>query len=398
MELKIKLPKLYPKQLEIKNDPAKTKVICAGRQVGKSTLLRDVAVTSMLEAKLVVYITPTFILADEMYDKILQVFPEQIVKTSNKSNRKITLVNGGEIMFFSGEALSRARGFTKIDICLVDESSHIPDLEKELGSSILPLLLAKNGNLWLVSTPNGRNYFYKMYADGLAGINGIKSWQFTTFENPHLTKEALENLMSLMTEAEINEEIYAIPSESSYGAIRPEIIRLNTLPQLSTNEAVIYGIDVAFQGNDRFVIVGLDANGDMCHFEAYLKQPIEILEQRIKALPDNITKYIDATGNGWVFYDRCSKICNNINPHIWTSANKPVMMSELIMDLEKGKVKVNEETANELYVYQFKKLPNGTQTFQAQSGFRDDCIAALALANHYKNEALSHQDWKLYIR
>lgn len=397
MEYRIQIPELYNKQLEIKNDKAKTKVICAGRQVGKSTLLRDVAFTAMLEAKSVVYITPTFFLADEMYDKILNVFPEKVIKSANKSSRRIKIKNGGEVMFVSGQALNVARGFTKIDICLVDEAAHIADLEKELGSSILPLLLANNGDLWLVSTPNGRNYFYKMYADGLEGINGIKSWQFTSFDNPYISKQALENLMSLMTEAQINEEIYAIPSESSYGAIRPEVIRNATLPQLSTLPPVIYGIDVAFQGNDRFVIVGLDANGDMCHFEAYLKQPIEILEARILALPSNVTKYIDATGNGWVFYDRLSRTCQNINPHIWTAQNKPVMMSELIMDIEQGKVKVNEETANELYVYQYKKLPNGTQTFQSQSGFRDDCIAALALANHYKNEALSYQDWKLYI-
>ena len=397
MIVQIKLPKLYDKQLEIKNHPAKTKVICAGRQVGKSTLLRDVAVTSMLDGKSVVYITPTFILADEMYDKIVQTFPEAIIKGTNKSNRRISLITGGEIMFFSGEALGRARGFTKIDICLVDEASFIPDLEKELGSSILPLLLAKNGDLWLVSTPNGRNYFYKMYADGMEGVNGIKSWQFTSFENPHLSKEALESLMSLMTEAQINEEIYAIPSESSYGAIRPEIIRTSTLTTLSTQPPVVFGIDPAFQGQDRFVIVGLDANGDMCHFEAYKQQPIEILESRIKALPSNVSKYIDATGNGWVFYERLSRVCDNINSHIWTAQNKPVIMSELIMDIEQGKIKVNEETANELYVYQYKKLPNGTQTFQAQSGFRDDAVSALGLANHYKNQALSYQDWKLYI-
>lgn len=162
MELQIKLPRLYPLQKEIVEDPARFKVICAGRRVGKTILIRHVAITSLLAGKAVVYITPTFTLSDEAYDRIIEALPLQLITKANKSTRLIEILGRGSIRFFSGEALSRVRGFDA-GLILVDEAAHIPDLQQEWNQSLRPLLLKTKGIAYLISTPYGKKYFYSLF-------------------------------------------------------------------------------------------------------------------------------------------------------------------------------------------------------------------------------------------
>jgi hypothetical protein len=49
-----------------------------------------------------------------------------------------------------------------------------------------------------------------------------------------------------------------------------------------------------------------------------------------------------------------------------------------------------------MHTYQYKYSSTGHIKFEAQSGFYDDTIAALAIANHYKRQAISTSEWELY--
>ena len=68
---------------------------------------------------------------------------------------------------------------------------------------------------------------------------------------------------------------------------------------------------------------------------------------------------------------------------------------KLVKDLEQGKVKVNDITANEMNVFEYKISQSGHIKYEAQSGFHDDCIMSLAMANSYlKNGTFSnYQGW-----
>ena len=140
MEVVVKLPKPYQKQNEILDDNSRFKVICAGRRVGKSTLCKIQCALSLLKGLRVSYITPEFGLAEKFYEEIILLFPEEVIKQKNKSRLSFTLITGGEIKFFSGEALHRVRGWES-DLLIADEAAYIPDLEKEWNLSLRPLLM-----------------------------------------------------------------------------------------------------------------------------------------------------------------------------------------------------------------------------------------------------------------
>ena len=80
MEIKIKLQKPYKLQKEIIDDPARFKVVCAGRRVGKSILSQIIASINLLEGKRVAYITPEYGLAEKFYEDIIENFPETICR------------------------------------------------------------------------------------------------------------------------------------------------------------------------------------------------------------------------------------------------------------------------------------------------------------------------------
>lgn len=394
MEIKIKLPRLYKLQQEIVDDSARFKVICAGRRVGKTILIRHVAITSILAAKAVVYITPTFVLADEAYDKIIEVLPQQLITKANKSTRLIEIIGGGSIRFFSGEALSRVRGF-EADVMLVDEAAHIPDLQTEWNQSLRPLLLKTKGIGYLISTPYGKNYFYSLFQKGRNLDNGFKSWQFSSYQNPYLPIDELDELIKEMPQAIYQQEIEAQPIANAANPFGTDVIIQNTITTLSTNPTIVYGIDVA-KTFDYTVIIGLDKDGCVTHFDRF-QSPWQVTKERIEALPDDIHKVIDATGAGDVLFEQLQATCSNISGFKFTSSSKPQIMYSLIKAVEKGELKYPEAVASEMHTLEYKYTSSGHLTFAAQSGFNDDAVMALAMAYNQLDNVKQNASWELYF-
>ena len=123
MEFIVKLPRPFSKQKEILDDSSRFKVVCSGRRVGKSTLCKIQCALSLLNGLRVSYITPEFGLAEKFYEEILLLFPEEVIKRKNKSRLELKLITGGELKFFSGEALQRSRGW-EFDLLIVDEAAY----------------------------------------------------------------------------------------------------------------------------------------------------------------------------------------------------------------------------------------------------------------------------------
>lgn len=395
MEVTIKLPKPYSKQREILDDKSRFKVICAGRRVGKSTLCKIECAISILKGKRVSYITPEFGLAEKFYNDLIILFPEAVIKSQNKSRLHFTTITGGEIKFFSGEALHRVRGY-EFDELIVDEAAYIPDLENEWNLSLRPLLMKTRGNVIFISTPKGKNFFYSLFQKGVNGDDGFKSWQFSTHFNPYIPKDELEELISTMPEANYRQEILAEPGENISNPFGTDAIRRNTIQSLSTRKAQIYAIDFG-RVNDYTVIIGLDAYGEMCYFDRF-KLPWETTIERVKKLRE-IDPYtlivVDSTGVGSVLLERLQLHIYNVIGFEFTGKSKPIIIHDLIKDVEGNKIKFNEITAKEMDTFEFKYTSGGNISYNASSGYHDDCVAALAMANHYRKQTT--QDYNLHI-
>ena len=106
----------------------------------------------------------------------------------NRISRK--LPNGSRIVGLTSNP-DKLRGYSAVSMMLVDEAGLVQD---KLYEAMLPVLATTNGDLWLMSTPNGRaGFFWKEWSEG------GKDWtriQVTAPECPwiledHLAKERL---------------------------------------------------------------------------------------------------------------------------------------------------------------------------------------------------------------
>ena len=386
MDIIINLPKPYDKQKEIILDKSRYKVVCAGRRVGKSVLCKIITIRNLIAKKRVAYITPEYSLGEKFYNEIVSSLPSEVISQQNKSRLNLKIVGGGELKFFSGEALHRSRGW-EFDLLIVDEAAYVNDLKTEWDTSLRHLIGKTRGKAIFVSTPKGKNFFYSLFQKGINEDDGFKSWQFSTHYNPHYPKKELLHLIATIPEAAYRQEILAEPGENIYNPFGTDNINKNIREHLSTNPTVCYGIDFG-RVNDWSVIVGQDANGNLTYFDRF-KLPWEQTIDRVKRLrevdPYNMI-VVDSTGVGSGLCERLQFIITNVTGFEFTSKSKPIIIHDLIKDVELGVVTYNEMIAQEMHTFEFKYTTMNNISYNAQSGFHDDCVAALAMCNHYRKK------------
>jgi hypothetical protein len=101
---------------------------------------------------------------------------------------------------------------------------------------------------------------------------------------------------------------------------------------------------------------------------------------------------LDATGAGDPIYDDLVRRYSNIEPFKFTSISKAELVQRLIVAVEQQKVTWPEEwqvLTHEMQRYEYEISPRGHISYSAPSGFHDDCVMALALANHRRWETES---------
>ena len=333
-------------------------------------------------------------MSEKFYEDILLVIPPQLIRKQNKSRLHLELITGGELKFFSGEALQRSRGW-EFDLLIVDEAAYIPDLKTEWDSSLRPLLMKTQGKAIFISTPFGKNYFFSLFEKGQREDNDFKSWQFSSYENPYIPKSEFDDMIKDMPSAVYNQEILAQPGENSSNPFGTDNIERNVISTLSNKRPVVYGIDLA-ERYDWTVIIGLDEDGVMCHFDRF-QRPWNQIPEILQKLNPDVLKVVDSTGVGSVIMSFAHLNVYNIRGFDFTKTSKPALMNELISAISSDKLKYNRVTGDEMHTLMWKPQPSGHIKFEAQSGYKDDCVMALALANHYFESQINDSGYETFF-
>lgn len=348
----------------------------------------------MLAGQSIAYVTPTFDLSKSFFNELLKVIPASIITSANKTDLTIQLITGGSLKFFSGESLDRFRGY-RFHYAIIDESAFISNLKESWFSSIRPTLSDYEGGALFISTPNGKEFFYSLFIKGQQQEPGYQSFHFSSDTNPYFPKAEFEAAKSQLPEFQFRQEYLAIPAESQSNPIGTDYINANIITTLSTGSTIVYGIDLA-KYNDWTVICGIDQQGHMTYFDRF-QLSWEQTKDKIKNLPGGILKVIDSTGVGDVLVEQLANTTQNIRGFKFTSESKPKLIYQLIKDIQAGKLKYNQITADELHVFQYSYSSTGHIKFEAMPGFHDDCVIALSLANAHRSEVVAAQSFQLYF-
>ena len=89
------------------------------------------------------------------------------------------------------ENIETARG-QQFDLLVIDEVAFMRNWRYAWQSILEPTLSFRKGKALFISTPQGFNHFYDLYELGQKEDQFYKSWKFTSYDNPYLSKERIE--------------------------------------------------------------------------------------------------------------------------------------------------------------------------------------------------------------
>jgi hypothetical protein len=376
--MRIELSKPHINQKAIIDSDARFRVVACGRRFGKSELSQVEIIKEALKGNNVAYITPTYKLSKTFFEKLIKVVPFE----NNKSDLIINFPNNGKIQFFTGERLDNLRGL-KFHFIVVDEASFIPNLEDGWLNSIRPTLTDYKGKALFLSTFKGKNYFYSLYMKGLGNEEGWQSFKFTTYDNPYIDKNEIDDARTQLPSVVFEQEYMANPMENSANPFGNNFIAACTKP-LSSEQVAFYGIDLA-KSFDYTVIIGLTINGDVCHFERFQKDWKQTKET-ILTIDRSKPVMIDSTGVGDAITEDLQKHFNKMDGFKYTSSSKQQLMELLASTIHKGEVGFpGGMIKEELEIFEYQYTSTGVR-YNAPQGFHDDCVNALALAVKCRTE------------
>lgn len=313
--------------LEVKGN----KVICSGRQTGKSTVVAALASDFVVNNpnKSVLIISVTEDQAIELLNKCLWYLEskhsDMVHWKGPKMPRKehVNLINGSTIRTKAvGQSGTGVRGFT-IDMLIADEAAWMP---KDVWAAVTPMLLTTGGDIILISTPHGKTgFFYDCYNDkehfSTFHINSLEAiekreishswsdWQRTK-ALAHIEAEKLR-----MSDKEFGQEYLGQFIEelgqfyNDAVILKSLIYKRRTEEEFKPNKTFYLGVDIARMGGDLITFEIVERRGDnLTHREniVWKRALLSEITQKILLLDSewNFKKiYIDDGGIGVGVFD-----------------------------------------------------------------------------------------------
>jgi hypothetical protein len=144
------------RQRELLLCEAKQGILNCTRQWGKSTVAAIKAVhrAHTVAKSLVVVASPTERQSAEFLLKARGFINELGVRVRGDGHNRasLRLPNGSRIVGLPGKE-ANIRGFSAVNLLIIDEAARVPD---ELYKALRPMLTVAHGDLWLLSTPWGK--------------------------------------------------------------------------------------------------------------------------------------------------------------------------------------------------------------------------------------------------
>ncbi len=187
------LPSVDEWQARLLRSEARGVLLNVTRQGGKSSMAAVLALHRALyfPGSLVLVLAPSERQSKELFGKIAtfyrtlgHVMPSTTVSDSERK-LGMTLANGSRIEALPGTERT-IRGFSGVDLLLVDEAARVDD---GLVYAVKPMLAVSGGALLMLSTPYGkRGVFYQEWTEG----TGWERFEVPASECPRIPPEFLE--------------------------------------------------------------------------------------------------------------------------------------------------------------------------------------------------------------
>src|SRR3990167_8703186 len=212
LNLTVTLRRPHDRQRQFIDSSAKRKVIRAGRRSGKTTGVAVLAIRAFLEGRRILYATPTQDEVDRFWHECKIALQEPIDHgVYNKNETKHTIELEGTEQRIRGKTAWNAdtlRG-DYADLLILDEFQLMSeDTWNEVGA---PMLLDNDGDaVFIFTQKRGKHHSKELFKKAAEDETGRwETFVFSSLENPHLSRVALDEISGDMTELAYRAEILA---------------------------------------------------------------------------------------------------------------------------------------------------------------------------------------------
>lgn len=180
----ISAPQLRPDQARIALHPAKRKAVCMGRRWGKTVLGLVLVLAALMNGMRVAWLVPTYRNSNPLWRAVehtLAPLRKAGKAKLNRSERYVELWNGGFLGIYTADNPDAMRG-EWFHLVVTDEASRVP--EAVIEEVVEPTLADVDGEHVAISTPKGKNWFYRLWRRGQEDGEYTAGFKAPTSHNP----------------------------------------------------------------------------------------------------------------------------------------------------------------------------------------------------------------------
>lgn len=251
-----------PRQHDLLRSDARRCIVNCTRQWGKSTVtaVKCVYHAEMHPESLILVLSPSGRQSAEFLRKASNFVKRLGIRPRGDGDNEISLMlpNGSRIVGLPSTE-ERIRGFSSVSLMIIDEASRVSD---KLYHAVRPMLAVggrggKGGDLWLMSTPNGKTgFFYDIWAKGGPDWTRIR---VPATECPRISTQFLDEERRANSDRFFRQEYLCEFLDRDDTAFRDDWIEdalRNDVPPLGRPDPVIEGWSI--DESSRRFFVGLD--------------------------------------------------------------------------------------------------------------------------------------------
>lgn len=387
---------LHKGQVEVFQNLKRFTIIVAGRRWGKTRLCAFILLVKALTIPKSKYwwISPTYKISDigyEFFKKIIAKTPHVI----KEADRKIILFNGSEIEFKSADTPDNLRG-KGLSGVVFDEAAYI---QEDVWIGIIrPTITINKGWAIFISTPNGKNWFYRLVLDA----EGKEDWivfHKPTSDNHYVPREELLDTEQSTPAIKFRQEYLAEFLDDSSSVFR-NLTKQAVAPRDTTHNqhkghSISIGVDLA-KSDDFTVITGICETCkkqvfiDRSNNVDYLFQVKRLVANAERWKPESIV--VETNNVGVMFIEALTREGLSIVEFTTTAQSKPDLIENLSVAIEMGELEILNDPIqlNELGAFGFEVNKLGRRSYSAPKGLHDDTVMGLALAYYGIKHKATH--------
>ncbi len=380
----IVLPYPHPAQQTVLQEAKRFNVVVCGRRWGKTDMGVTGSIETALDGKYSGWFAPTYKFTQEAWERHIELLPEAVIASVNKTDGIIKLITGGHIHFWTmkqttkGKSMpGRGRAYHRVNI---DEAAFAATLESDWTKSIRPTLSDYRGIAWFYTTPHGRDYVHRLWTYGQDGKKDWASWTMPTATNPCISAEEIADAKEELPGDAFSQEYEAAFLADAANPFGLTHIANCMQDELAEGPVEAWGFDLA-KSYDWTVGIGLNAAGNVCAIQRWQADWRNTMA-RITAMVGNTPALIDSTGVGNPIVEQIQAKCPYAEGYTFSNKSKQELFMGLAVTIQSGDFAMVEGSAehptvlrNELESFIYEYRSSGVY-YIAPEGCHDDCFPA----------------------